>query len=1020
MQNKGAIQVFAILLALACIWHLSFTFVTNRVESKVRAEAGDSTQLEQAMLDSLKSKVVYNLGFVKYTYDDCKKREINLGLDLKGGMNVTLEVSVPDLLKAMSNESQDSAFNKALKSATELQKTSQKNYVDLFAQEFERFKPGGRLGSPSIFGHGDQAMIKSSMRNEEVIAILKREADQAILRTYEVLNARIDQFGVTQPNIQLLQGTNRILVELPGVKDPTRVQELLQAQAKLEFYETFENTEVYPALEKIDAYLAKIKIIDRNDTTLGSVDTSGTDSLQLTLNPTDTSKTDTSKVDTNKLDTSKGGPGGNMGGGMTDAEQEKLHPLFYRMTFNFYKGENDQQFLAPGPMIGISASKDTALVNKYFRMPDVAKFLPKDIKLRWTKKSLNEEGAVFGLIALKTAKGKPALDGDVIADAYDEPDDNKGGFRVTMKMNDEGATQWAIITKRNAPTGNTRGRCIAIVLDDKVYSYPTVEGQIKGGISSISGSFTADEAKTLASVLKAGKYPTPANIVEQAVVGPSLGKKAINAGVFSLIAAFIVILLYMVFYYGKAGIVADLSLMANVFFLFGSLAALGTTLTLPGIAGIVLTLGMAVDANVLIYERIKEELRHGKRLKIALEDGYKMALSSIIDSNLTTIIIAIILMVFGAGPVKGFAVVLFVGILTSMFSAIFLSRLIFEFMLKKNWSISFFTKPTENIMRNPKFNFVGRRKIYYVISGVLITAGIISFAAKGFNLGIDLKGGRSYTVVLDNTDANISEVSDALKNKFGSAPVVKFYGSNDRLKLITKYKVEQTDSATEREIEKMIYEALTPMYKTQPNFADFSNKDNDIGLVESYIVGPTVAKDVAVKSIWAVILSLVMIFLYVFFRFKGWYFGLGALIALMHDVIIVLAVFSIFDGILPINLEIDQAIIAAVLTVIGYSINDTVIIFDRIREYLGDGKGADRKGLINSALNSTLGRTINTSLTVFLVLIISFIFGGEAVRGFAFAILIGVVVGTYSSICIATPIVIDLKKDKLPLPGTKK
>jgi SecD/SecF fusion protein len=1018
MQNKGAIQVFAILLALACIWHLSFTFVTNRVESKVRAEAGDSTQLEQSMLDSMKSKVVYNLGLVKYTYDECKKREINLGLDLKGGMNVTLEVSIPDLLRAMANNTQDSAFNKAIKSATELQKTSQRNYVDLFVEQFLVYRPGGNLASPQIFGHKDQGMIKPSMKNDEVISILKRESDQAILRTFEVLNARIDQFGVTQPNLQLLEGTNRILVELPGVKDPTRVQELLQATAKLEFYQTYENYEIYPTLEKIDKYLAQIKVTELGDS--GKVDTIPADTNQLVMKPDTTKNTDTSKVDTNKLDTN--GKGGTMGGGMTDAEQEKLHPLFYRMQFNFYTAENDQQMLAPGPMVGISAARDTALVMKYLRMPDVAKMLPKELKLRWTKKALSENGSEFGLIALQTLKGKPALEGDVITDAYDEPDDNKGGFRVTMKMNSDGAEEWAKITAANAPQGGKPGRSIAIVLDDKVYSYPTVESSIKGGISSISGNFTADEAKTLASVLKAGKLPTPATIVEQAVVGPSLGKAAINAGIFSLIAAFLLILVYMVFYYGKAGLVANLSLLANVFFLFGSLAALGTTLTLPGIAGIVLTLGMAVDANVLIYERIKEELRHGKRLKIALEDGFKMALSSIIDSNLTTIIIAIILMVFGAGPVKGFAVVLFIGILTSMFSAIFLSRLMFEWQLKKNWKINFSTKMTENFMKSPKFNFVGRRKIYYVISGILITAGIISFAAKGFNLGIDLKGGRSYTVVFDNKNASISEISSNLAGKLGSAPIVKFYGSNDRVKVITKYKVEQTDSATEREIEKILYDGLSPMFDTKPSLADFSNKDNDIGLVESYIVGPTVARDVAAKSIWAVALSLIMIFLYVFFRFKGWYFGLGALVALIHDVIIVLAVFSIFDGLLPINLEIDQAIIAAVLTVIGYSINDTVIIFDRIREYLGEGHKGDTKGLINSALNSTLSRTINTSFTVFLVLIISFIFGGDAVRGFAFAILIGVVVGTYSSICIATPIVVDLRRDKSlgsPAPAKK-
>lgn len=1014
MQNKGAIQVFAILLALACIWHLSFTFVTNRVESKVRAEAGDSLQLEQAMLDSMKTKKVW-LG---YTYDDCKKREINLGLDLKGGMNVTLEVSIPDLLRAMSNYSTDSAFVKAVASAKEQQATSQRNFIDLFVESFLKERPNGKLSSPGIFGHKEQSIINQSMKNEEVIAILKKESKDAIYRTFEVLKARIDQFGVTQPNVQLLEGTSRILVELPGVKDPTRVQELLQATAKLEFYETYENQEIYPSLDKVNSYLAKIGIVGGAASDTGSVDTSDVDTLQLTTNPpVDTNQTvDTGKsqVDTGKVN----------GMGMQDqAEMERKNPLWARMQYNFYQGEDQKSYLAPGPLVGISRSSDTALVNSYLRLPEVIKILPKDLKLRWTKKSLNENGSEFGLIALKTTKDKPALDGDVIVDAEESQDQTRGNkMMVTMKMNRDGAEEWAEITRRNAPqTKGARGRCIAIVLDDKVYSYPTVEGQIKGGISQITGDFTYDEAKTLASVLKAGKLPTPANIVEQAVVGPSLGQKAIKAGIFSLIAAFIAILIFMVLYYGKSGLVADLSLFSNVFFLFGSLAALGTTLTLPGIAGIVLTLGMAVDANVLIFERIKEELRHGKRLKIAVEDGYKRALSAIIDSNITTLIIAIILIVFGAGPVKGFAVVLFVGILTSMFSAIFISRLIFEWMLKRNMNLGFSTKLTENFLRSPNINFVKRRKIYYIVSGLVMAAGIASFVTKGFNLGIDLKGGRSYTVVLDNKNASVAEITSNLSTQFGSAPIVKFYGSTDRVKVITKYKVEQTDSATEREIERKLYEGLSGSFTSKPNFDDFSNKDNDIGLVESYIVGPTVAQDVASKSIWAIGLSLLMIFLYIFFRFKGWQYGLGALIALIHDVVLVLAVFSIFDGILPINLEIDQAIIAAVLTVIGYSINDTVIIFDRIREYLGEGRKGDTKGLINSALNSTLARTLNTSFTVFLVLVISFLFGGEAVKGFAFAILVGVVVGTYSSICIATPVVIDLKKDKPEKPsGSKK
>ncbi len=1012
MQNKGAIQVFAILLALACIWHLSFTFVTNRVESKVRAEAGDSLQLEQAMLDSMKGKVVFNLGIVKYTYDECKKREINLGLDLKGGMNVTLEVSIPDLLKAMANNSTDSAFTQALVRATELQSSTQKNYVDLFVQEFLILRPNGKLSSPGIFGHKEQSLIKQSMKNEEVIEILKKEAKDAIFRTYEVLNARIDQFGVTQPNIQLLEGTNRILVELPGVKDPTRVQELLQATAKLEFYETYENAEAYKFLDNVDKYLAKIDIVGGSDTL--ETDSVGGDSLQLTLNPGDSLKADSLKPDSLKRDSTDMM-------GMNMAEQEKLHPLWARMQYVSYTGEDQKDYLAPGPLVGISRSSDTALVNKYLRMPDVVKLLPKDLKLLWTKKSLNENAQDFGLVALRTLRGKPALEGDVIIDAEESQDPTKGGFMVTMKMNGDGAEAWAEITRRNAPQGGGRGRSIAIVLDDKVYSYPTVEGQIKGGISTITGNFTSDEAKTLASVLKAGKLPTPATIVEQAIVGPSLGKKAIRAGLFSLLIAFIVILAYIAFFYGKAGITADIALFTNMFFLIGSLAAWGATLTLPGIAGLVLTIGMSVDANVLIFERVKEELRNGKRLKIAIEDGYKKAYSAIIDANITLGIITLILMIFGAGPVKGFAVVLFVGILTSTFSSIFITRLIFEWQLKRNWNITFSTKLTENFMRSPKFNFVGKRKIFFIVSAIITVIGIFSFFTKGFNLGIDLKGGRSYTVVFDNNSKfTTSDIASALEVKFGSAPVVKYYGSTDRIKIMTKYMVDKNDTTVEKGIEKMLYEACAPFYETPPTLKDFVDKDNSYGLVESYKVGPTVARDVKFKSIYAIVLSLLMIFLYVLFRFKGWQFGLGALVALVHDVVVVLAVFSIFDGILPFSLEIDQAIIAAVLTVMGYSMNDTVIIFDRIREYIGEGKKGNMKELINSALNSTLGRTLNTSLNVFFVIIISFLFGGDGIKGFAFAMLIGILIGTYSSIFIATPIVVDLKKDKSLLPGAKK
>lgn len=993
MQNKSAIQIFGILLALACIFHLSFTFVTRRVESKAREFAGGDVALERAYLDSMNGQVVYNLGLVKYTFAECKQREVNLGLDLKGGMNVTLEVSIPELLRAMSNNSQDSTFVKALKVAQEQQKNSQANFVDLFYNAFTSINPQARLSSPGIFGHKDQEMINIKMTNEEVKAILTREADQAIDRTFEVLNARIDNFGVTQPNIQKLEGSGRILVELPGVQDPNRVQKLLEASAKLEFYETYENQEVFQYIQKANDELARLRI--------GAKTEENTDSLLSDTTQTTTQEI-TDSLETASLDASKDS---SSLGQQSMEDFEKNNPLFALLIPNIGTNESQQQFYNPGPVVGYATPFDTSKIGEYLRMPQISSMLPKDLRLFWEQRSgIDRSSNLLSLVACKVTRrdGKASLEGDVITDASFEPDDRKGGFRVTMKMNAEGAKTWAELTKKNI------GKSIAIVLDGRVYSYPNVEDAITGGISSITGNFSFEDAKTLASVLKAGKLPTPATIVEQAVVGPSLGQKAINAGLTSLAIAFVLIMLYMAFYYGKAGLTADIALISNVFFLIGTLTALGATLTLPGITGIVLTLGMSVDANVLIFERIKEEVRNGKGLKLALNDGYKRAYAAIIDSNITTILIALILMVFGAGPVKSFAVVLFWGILTSLFSAIFITRLIFEAQLKRKSNISFSTKLTENFMAKANFNFVGKRKVFYVVSTVIVLGGLASFFLKGFNLGVDLQGGRSYTVVIDNSNFATADVANALGAKFGSTPTVKYYGSSDQIKIVTKYRYNDSGEEVDAQIENEMYEALSPFYAEKISLEEFTDKEGT-GISESYKVGPTIARDVKTKSIWAVVLSLAMMFLYILFRFKGWQYGLGALIALFHDVIIVLAMFSIFDGILPFNLEVDQAIIAAVLTVIGYSINDTVIIFDRIREFIGEHKRGKMAELVNSALNSTLARTINTSMTVLIVLLIAFLFGGEAIKGLSFAILVGVLVGTYSSIFIATPVVIDLR-----------
>lgn len=1002
MQNKSAIRIFGILLAIACIYHLSFTFITNKVESDAKEYAGGDVALEMDYLDSMSGQVVYNLGLVKYTYAECKQREINLGLDLKGGMNVTLEVSIPDLLIAMSNNSQDSTFIKALRIASEQQKNSQAKYVNLFYNAFTTINPQARLSSPLIFGHKDQEMINIKMSNEEVRAILTREADQAIDRTFEVLNARIDNFGVTQPNIQKLENSGRILVELPGVQDPTRVQKLLAASARLEFYETYDNQDIFQYIQKTNDELARLRVVksDKTDTLTTDTLAASTEATTDTLAQNTTDSSVTSELDKNK-DLS----GDNQ---MTQEKFEKENPLFALLVPNIGTNDKNQQFYNPGPVIGYATAYDTAKIGEYLRMPQIKSILPKDLRLFWEQKSSADKPTnLMAFVACKVTRrdAKASLEGDVITDASFEPDDRKGGFRVTMKMNADGAKTWAELTKKNI------GKSIAIVLDGRVYSFPNVEDAITGGISSITGNFTFEDAKTLASVLKAGKLPTPANIVEQAIVGPSLGKKAINAGLTSLAISFLLILAYIFFFYGKSGLNANVALISNVFILMGTLAALGATLTLPGLTGIVLTLGMAVDANVLIYERIKEELRAGKGLKLAISDGYKHAYSAIIDSNITTLLIALILMIMGAGPVKSFAVVLFWGILTSLFTAIFISRLIFEWQMKRKMTITFSTKLTENFLQNVNFNFTGHRKISYTITGTIMIVCIASFFLKGFNLGVDLQGGRSYTVVFDNTKITTPDIANALEAKFGTAPTVKFYGSSDHVKIVTKYRYNDSGEGVDKEIESEMYEALAPFYAQKISLEDFTDKEG-IGISESYKVGPTVARDVKVKSVWAVILSLVMMFIYILFRFKGWQYGLGATVALIHDVIFVLGVFSIFDGILPFNLEIDQSIIAAVLTVIGYSINDTVIIFDRIREFISEGKQGKISNLINAALNSTLSRTINTSMTVFIVLIIAFLFGGEAIKGLSFAILIGVVVGTYSSIFIATPIIIDSNKRK--------
>lgn len=976
MQNKGFFQFITVLLALACLYHLSFTFLTRKVEREAAEFAEGDPVKEKAYLDSVADEKIF--GLVSYRY--AKLREMNLGLDLKGGMNVTLEVSIPDLLVAMANNPENPLFHKALTKASEEQKKTGGDYITLFIKALKEEDPNVSLASPMLFGHKDQERINYKMTNEEVEAILRQEAETAADRTYEVLMNRIDKFGVTQPNIQKLEGTNRILVELPGIKDPQRAEQLLQATAKLEFWETYDMRKLIGPLEKINDYLAKIQ--------------AGT-----------TAEGDTTNVQTSQespLDTLAGKRDTSASEFKSQEELVKNNPIFSILVLaRFRNSETGQEEFVESPIVGYVHMKDTARLNRYLRMPAVKALLPNDVKLLYGHKADNGYLTLYAIWVQRRDRKAP-LEGDVITDASFRKNDQGAGFMVEMSMNAEGAEKWAKITEANI------GKAVAIVLDDVVYSAPTVNEKIPNGRSSITGNFDYEEAKGLASVLKGGKLPVPARVVEKAVVGPSLGEQSIRAGLISMIIALVVVLLYMAFYYNRAGLVANVALFANILFLTGALAALNTTLTLPGIAGIVLTFGMSVDANVLIFERIREELRGGKGLRLALSDGYQRAYSSIVDANVTTLLTALVLMVFGAGPVKGFAVVLFVGILTSLFAAIFVSRLIFEYLLDRKKTLEFENKFTANAFKNININFIGRRKVFYVVSSLLILTGVVSFFTKGFNLGVDLKGGRTFTITFDQSNIPTSELARALGQQLGEEPVVKYFGATNRVKVITDYKYDESSPAAEEEVVQKLYEACKPFYVTPPTYEQFKDEDADVGITSAEKVGPTVAGDTRTKSVYAVVFALVIMFLYIMFRFRGWQFGVAATAALMHDVLITLAFFSLLDGIVPFSLEIDQTIIAAILTVIGYSINDTVVVFDRIREYFREHKRGAVPDLINSALNSTLSRTFNTSVTTLVVLLIIFIFGGPAIKGMCFALLIGIGIGTYSSLCVASPLVLDL------------
>ena len=1000
MQSKGAIRFVAILLAIASLWQLSFTLVNsiqeNKAEKYAEAKAIAAEQsaafskvadvdkafyldsirkvANRMYIDSISSKNIY-LG---YTFKDVQAKSINLGLDLKGGMNVMLQVQLEDLVRALSKNNQTKEFNDAIALAKQNSVDSREDFITLFAEAWKQTSNG--LPLAHVFGTIDMVgKIGPESTDAEVIDVIRAESESAIANSFNVLRNRIDRFGVTQPNIQKLGNSGRILVELPGVKEPERVRKLLQGTASLEFWPTYDNTELQGYLSEANTLLAQLLVDETAEVEEVAEETAEVDSLLAA---------ELAQKD-------------------AEAELLKQNPLFSVLVPAQYKGA----------CLGYAHYADTAKINRYFAMPQVKELFPAEFKPMWTVHASQMDENIYELVAIKAASadGKAPLDGGYVTDARVQFGNTAGTPEVSMSMNGEGAGIWARLT------GDNIGKQIAIVLDGMVYSYPVVHGKIEGGSSQITGQFTIEEAEDLANVLKSGKLPAPATIIQEQVVGPSLGAESINAGMISFIIAFILVLIYMIFFYAGAGLVADIALLCNVLLLFGTLVSFGAVLTLPGIAGLVLTLGMAVDANVIIYERVKEELRAGKGLSKAIADGYSNAYSAIIDGQVTTLLTGLVLFVFGSGPVQGFATTLIIGIITSMATSIFITRIIFDDRVTKGKNITFDNKLTRNFLQNTHVDFIGKKKFAYILSGALILISILSISFKGFTYGVDFTGGRTYVVRFDQP-ANVEAVRAAVNEAFdnaaandetvdNSAAEVKQFGGESQIKITTTYKVANESSDVDVEVENILYNALKGFFAAEVSLEDFtSTQTNPNGIISSDKVGPTIANDITRDAIIAVILALIVIFGYIAIRFKGWTWGLGGVTGLAHTALIVIGFFSLFSGILPFSLDIDQTFIAAILTIIGYAINDTVVIFDRIREYKEMHPKADLRQNVNEALNSTLSRTMNTSLTTLVTMLAIAIFGGEVIRGLAVALILGIIVGTYASIFIATPIMYDVTK----------
>ena len=994
MQNKGFVKVFAVLLTLVCMFYLSFSFVTRHYNSKAAEYAGGDPVKESSYLDSLSTQKVW-LG---YTLKQCREMEISLGLDLKGGMNVVLELNVADVIRSLSNNNQDENFNKALDLAYAHQATSQKDFIDLFAEEYKKLDNGARLSAIfSTFELKDKITPQSS--DAQVIAVLKEELKSAIDNSFNVLRTRIDRFGVVSPNIQRLETAGRILVELPGVKEPERVRKLLQGSANLEFWETYNLPEIYQQLVAADNMLATI--LKSDDTAAVGSDTTAIEATEEVVVDNAAAET-TNDADSLLAKIGEDKPEAQAAKSME--EFAKQHPLFAVLQINQYNGQ-----LAPGPVVGIADKKDIAKINEYLNMKQVKDILPRNLSLKWGVKAIDEKEQYFYLYAIKMTNrdGTPALGGDVVTDANADFVQQAGRSeqQVSMTMNAEGAKAWARLTKENI------GKAVAIVLDDMVYSAPNVQVEITGGRSQITGHFTPEEAKDLANVLKSGKMAASVHIVQEDVVGPSLGQEAINSGVISFVLALILLMFYMCAFYGVLpGLIADGALVLNIFFTMGILASFQAVLTLPGIAGMVLTLGMAVDANVLIYERTKEELRAGKSLNKAIADGYSNAFSAIFDSNLTSIITGVVLFYFGTGPIRGFATTMIIGLFASFLTAVFLTRIVYEALLAKDKlkNVTFTTSITKDLLTNPKINFLAARKVGYLIPAGIIVLGAISMSTIGLNNGIDFTGGRNY-VIRFAQDVKTDEVRNLLDAQLdGSVSVIQI-GTPDQVRVSTNYKIEDNDPAIDQEIENKLFEGVKSLLPEGTTLAQFT----DQYIQSSQKVGPSMADDIKNAAFLAVVFAMFCMAAYILLRFRDISFSVGAFASVAVTTLCIISFYTLLWKVLPFSMEVDQTFIAAILTIIGYSINDTVVVFDRIRETIGLYPKRDRYQVINDALNSTLSRTFNTSLTTLVVVLCIFILGGATIRSFTFAILLGIIIGTYSTLFVATPIAYELQKKKI-------